>query len=793
MKLTIKANFTRMTFRMKNQTILLSAILLSKVLAFDAHGQEPLLKKYCIQCHGAEKPKGDVRFDDVSKIDPQLWTTIFEQLANREMPPEGKPQPTDDERQSLMDHALLVATTEMPISAPGFRRLNRREYGHTVRDLLGLRKGTFDPSRFIYKDEVADGFDTEAQALVISNELLIEYLGSAEKSLRQALFTADPAKPPVRDVRVDIKKMDGVGGGRYIVANKDRILMRNGGKGMIHASKATRAMAAPGRYIITVTAAGVDRDNYPIRLTPEEGPIIMGFGVGAPSGGRSDEIQKTVELKDDVDQTFTFETWIDKGYFPYFTFENGPPKPIVQIRAGIRRGKLPRKAGNQPYAGPAVRVSAFKIEGPFHDEWPPESYRTTFDAAAIPNLANAAARTQAVERFAARAFRRPVTKAELAPYFRYLDKQHAETKDWHESVIRTLAAMMGSLDFLYLHEEPGELNAHALASRLSFFLWSTMPDAELFALAKSGKLKEPAVLKAQVARMLADPRSDRFSDSFSDQWLALDKLGSMPPDAKSGEYRVYYKAKLEPAMREETHQYFRHVLRENRSVRDFIDSDYSFINAGLADLYNVPFTGGKDEFVRVTFPPQAHRGGLMGHASILTLSANGVETSPVERGVWVLKHLLGTPPPPPPKEVPALVPDLNGAETVRQLLAKHRSDSACMECHRQIDPPGFALEAYDPIGRFRTKYSKTMPVSTEGDYKGKPFQDVAGLKKLMLAQRRPFARSLVVRIAEYAKGRKLVASDFKTVETILDQAAKDDFRLKDIIRLIAESQLMTMR
>jgi hypothetical protein len=784
------------SFSMNRTPILLSAILLSNSLSFGQESLQPLFKNYCTQCHGAEKQKGDVRLDDVAKIDPKLWTTIFEQLASGEMPPDDKLQPTDSERRLLMDHAFVVATKDQPVTAPGFRRLNHREYSHTVRDLLGLRKGTFDPGEYIYRDEVTDGFDTEAGALVISNELLLEYLRAGEKSLRQALFTADRARPPVREVAVKVNRMQGIGGGRYIIAGRNHIIMRNGGKGMIYASTATRAMEQPGRYTITVTAAGVDRDRYPVRFTPAEGPIIMGFGVkqdGAESVTSEAQLQKTFTLKDEVDQTFTFDAWIDKGYFPYFSFVNGSGKPITQVRSGIRQRKLPKTAMQQPYMGPGVRVSAFKIEGPFFDQWPPESILTTYAASKIPDLANAAEREAAVTRFASRAFRRPVTKEELAPYLRYLGEQHAQTKNWHEAIIRTFAAMMGAVDFLYLREEGSSLNAYALASRLSYFLWSSMPDSELFSLAASGKLKEPTVLKAQVARLLADPRADRFSDSFADQWLALDTLGSMPPDIKSRDFKVYHKDKLESAMREETHQYFRHVLRENRSVRDFIDSDYSFLNAGLANLYDIPFTGGKGEFQRVSLPLNAHRGGLMGHASILTLSANGVDTSPVERGVWVLKHLLGTPPPPAPKEVPALVPDLNGATTVRQMLEKHRNDPACMECHRQIDPAGFALEAYDPIGRYRTAYSKTQAVSTEGEYRGKPFDDVTGLKKLMLAQLRPFARSLVVRISEYAKGRKLEASDLKAVEAITEAAAKNDFRLNDMIRLIAESQLMTNR
>ena len=780
-------------------TLRLPAVLLGVAAVLRA-APEPapaaFFKAYCTQCHGAEKQKGDVRLDDLSKIDPALWKTVFEKLAAEEMPPAEKPQPTAEERRGLLDHALPAAARNLPVAAPGFRRLNQREYGNTVRDLLGLRMGTFNPGAFIYKDEVAGGFDTEARALVISDDLLLEYLHSAEKSLRQALFTSDRDRLPVREVAVDTKTMQGVGGRRYIIPSKEHMIIRNGGSGMIHAPVATRAMAAPGRYTITVTAAGVDRDRYPIRFVPDKGPLVMGFGVkreGDESVTGKGTLQRTFELKDEVDQTFTFDTWIDKDHFPYFSFVNGSDKPITQVRAGIRREEIPASAMQQPYMGPGIRVSAFRITGPFHDTWPPMSYRTTFDSAEIPDLTDTTAREGAVARFAARAFRRLVTREELAPYLRFIEKKHGETGDWHESVIRAFATMMASVDFLYLREEGGELDAHALASRLSYFLWSTMPDAELSALARTGELKAPAVLQTQVARLLADPRADRFADSFADQWLALKNLGTMPPDAKSADYRVYYRERLEPAMREETYRYVRHVLRQNRSVRDFIDSDYSFLNAGLAALYNVPFKGSRNEFARVAFPPEARRGGLMGHASILTLSANGVETSPVERGVWVLKNLLGTPPPPPPKEVPALVPDLNGATTVRELLEKHRNDAACMECHRVIDPAGFALEAYDPIGRFRTAYSKTQAVSTGGEYRGQPFADITGLKKLMLGQTRPFARSLVVRVAEYAKGRKLEASDLKAVEHITDQAARHGYRLKDIVSLIAESDLMKSR
>ena len=247
-------------------------------------------------------------------------------------------------------------------------------------------------------------------------------------------------------------------------------------------------------------------------------------------------------------------------------------------------------------------------------------------------------------------------------------------------------------------------------------------------------------------------------------------------------------------MLEETHQFFRHILHANRSIREFLDSDYSFVNKALADLYGVPFDGDDDdEFIRVSFPPGAKRGGLLGHGSVLTLSANGVETSPIERGVWVLAELLGTPPPPPPKAVPALTPDLNGVVTVREMLEKHRSDPACMECHRRMDPLGFALEAFDPIGQLRTSYSKIQEVSTHGNYLGKDFADVMELKRILSSDIRPFARNLIIRITEYAKGRTLVAADHATVESLVDTAAENGFEFKDIVLSIASSSLMTRR
>lgn len=762
----------------------------------DISSRQPFFDQYCVQCHGPTKQKGDIRLDRLRALDATAFEAVYEQLAAGSMPPDDQPQPSSAERRTLMHQVLELAKNDTAAAAPGMRRLNKREYANTVRDVLGLHKGIFDPSAYIYDDEIDEGFDTAAESLVISSELLMEYMESANKSLRHALFTGEASRPRAQVINVNVGRMKGVGGSRYIKSHRNHIICRCGGKAMVYDGQSTRTMTIPGRYTITVTAAAIDRDSYPVRFAPEKGPVIMGFGVqqnaAASVSGRA-QLLKSFELKDDVDQTFTFDVWIDRDHFPYFSFVNGSSKPITQVRANIRRRKFDRSEISKPYRGPGIRISRFRIEGPFFDEWPPLSIRTPFDSDEFPRLADPAVRRDVVLRFAKRAFRRHVTDEDVVPYLAFLDRQRTGGASWHEALVRTFAAMMSSVDFLYIREDQGELNPYELASRLSYFFWSTMPDDQLFRLAESGKLRDPLVLRSQVSRMLDDPRSERFSTSFATQWLALDKLGTMPPDAK-GEFRIYYRDRLESAMLEETHRYFRYILHENRSVREFLDSDYSFVNRNLADLYGVPFNArdGKG-FQRVTFPPDSRRGGLLGHGSILTLSANGVETSPIERGVWVLSDLLGTPPPPPPKAVPALTPDLNGAVTVREMLEKHRSDPACMECHRRLDPPGFALEAFDPIGRYRTKYSRKQSVSTHGSYQGKDFADVTELRKILSSDVRPFARSLIIRIAEYAKGRELVAADFSTVEAILTALEKGDYRMNDLVKKVATSDLMTRR
>ncbi|HEY1110253.1 MAG TPA: DUF1592 domain-containing protein, partial [Opitutaceae bacterium] len=397
--------------------------------------------------------------------------------------------------------------------------------------------------------------------------------------------------------------------------------------------------------------------------------------------------------------------------------------------------------------------------------------------------------------FASRAYRRPATGDEVDRLMAVVAARKKEGRDDFGAFKDGLKAALCSPAFLYLSEPVGDtaeagpkLPAHALASRLSYFLWSTTPDAELRSVADSGELLKQEVLVAQVRRLLASPRSTSFVNGFLDAWLNLRALGDMPPDR--GEFRKFYAQNLQPAMKTETRLFFRDLIDRNESVVRFVDADYTFANRALAKLY------GEDKAIA---PPQAHefqriafsspqRGGLLGQGSVLTVSANGIETSPVIRGVWVLENILGTPPAPPPDNVPPIDPDIRGAKSMRELLAKHRDNPGCYECHRKIDPLGFALESFDPIGAARKTYDKGIRIDTSGELpSGQRFADVAELKKVLAERREPFARMLTERLLTYACGRRIEGLDRPAVDKIVAGVAKDDFRMRDLIEAVVTS------
>ena len=318
-----------------------------------------------------------------------------------------------------------------------------------------------------------------------------------------------------------------------------------------------------------------------------------------------------------------------------------------------------------------------------------------------------------------------------------------------------------------------------------------MPDAELLAVAARGELASPHELRYQALRMLRDEKARAFTEQFTDSWLRLNKLGSMPPDAEK--FKVYYDRILDQLMKEETRLFFKHILKQNRPIAEFLQSDYTFLNRYLADLYGIKNIEG-DHFRKVQLPPNSHRGGLLSQASVLTTTSNGVETSPVVRGIWVLENILGTPPSPPPPDVEPLEPDIRGATTIREQLVKHRKVETCAECHRKIDPLGFAMESFDPIGRHREDYLNESgdvinEVDTAGELPtGQSFQDLDELKLVLLERKHYFARCLTEKMLIYALGRELSFGDRATVRQILGDLERRGNGLQDLVELVVTSE-----
>ncbi|MGY8769649.1 MAG: DUF1592 domain-containing protein [Pirellulales bacterium] len=396
---------------------------------------------------------------------------------------------------------------------------------------------------------------------------------------------------------------------------------------------------------------------------------------------------------------------------------------------------------------------------------------------------------------ASRAFRRPVDPKKLDRLVNLVLLKMDKGKSFEEGIQLAIQAILCSPQFIYMIEEPGHLDDYALATRLSYFLWSSMPDDELLRLAHLGKLSEPGQLERQALRMLEDPRANSFTERFVGQWLGTREVGVMQPDK---ELFPAYDKDLENAMRLETKLFFAEILNNNLSALNFIDSDFTMLNERLAKHYRITGVRGPD-FQRVSLTPKHHRGGVLTHASVLSITSDGVRSSPVVRGVWILDTLLGSPPPPPPANVPDIEPDTRGAKTIREELAKHRTISSCNTCHQKIDPLGFALENYDPVGRWRVTYKNIqkgtkgsrvirVPIDASGEMpSGEHFSNCEDLKQMLMDRKQEFIRCLTEKLMTYAIGRGINYEDQQDVDLLVNQTVENDSKLRDLIVSIIQS------
>jgi hypothetical protein len=718
----------------------------------------PFLQKFCVGCHHGSNAPGGLRLDSFMQAEVALnnravFELVAEKIKEGQMPPPGVAQPTKAQRDgAILAIQKLFAKAPPSPADPGrvtMRRLNRAEYDNTIRDLLQIE---FQASKDFPNDDVGYGFDNIGDVLSLSPLLFEKYLNAAEQAAAKAIVL-----PVVRTARFDAGQMD-----------TDRGLMRGGAlalNSLGYGGVAFKA-ARPGLYRVRLRAwaqnAGPDLAKIGLRLDGKQETV---FSVQA--GERSPE---------------TFEVLLELAAGPnkieaYFLNDYYQPQHQDPKMRGDRN----------------LHLVSFEIHGPLMAEPPkPASHRALI--VAVPGSAGSieAAKTN-LRPFLKRAFRRPVAEEEVERYAKLVEVALKEGEPFEQGMRGAVAAALVSPHFLFRVEmDAGRAGAgrvramsdYELASRLSYFLWSSMPDEPLFSLAGQGKLRDPEMLKAQALRMLKDPKAKALTENFATQWLTLRKLETASPDP---ELFPTYSEDLRQDMEAEAKAVFSHIVQKDASVIEFLDAPYTFLNERLAKHYGIAGVSGAS-FRRVPLK-SSQRGGLLTSAAVLTVTSNPNRTSPVKRGKWLLENILGAPPPPPP-------PGLDGLEegdekapskTIKERMARHRKDPSCAVCHAKMDPLGIAFESYDAVGRWRTMDGRFKVDSTGVTASGEKFSGAADLKKILLKRKGEFVRTLAEKLFVYALGRGAETSDRKAIQAIADHASKEGFRFSALVKGVVAS------
>lgn len=803
----------------------------------------PFLQKYCSKCHSGKRLEGEfsieserlpARFEDTG-VRAQ-WREIVNVLNSHEMPPEDAPQPAVEEVARIVDWITdqsVQAELARRENEVVLRRMNRSEYRNTIRDLIGI---DFDTSGFP-QDPPAGGFDNNGSALTMSPLHIELYLQSAQQILDRALVEGDrpatirwrfePKAGPADRVRLRLDARNNP----LVNGNNNQ---QEGPWVVIHHNSWDKSVGArdfrvpiAGDYVIRIHAAGrtptreqvVESASRILKHRQEE------QDAKNPKGKQWTQRQYETDL-----QHFQNDRMYDYGppriklnlqlgpqprTIAEFDVEGTPEKPglyeftsrFTTETAGIGieyAYPIPAVLENfwmqshATFARPELMVDWFEVEGPQYDAWPPSSHTRILFPSPLQKSNESRYAREVLARFMRRAYRRAVTDAEVDAKLKFYTAARGE-KSFLESIKVPLVAVLTSPNFLYLSEPAvpgqGELDDAALASRLSYFLWSSMPDEELFRLADAGKLRDAKVRSEQVDRLLADTRSRAFLENFAGQWLGLREVGANPP---AQDLYPEYDRHLETSIVRESVAYFEEFVRQDLDARQMIRSDFVTINERLARFYGIPGVRG-DAMRRVAVPAGVHRGGIVTQASILTTTSNGTRTSPVKRGTWILKTLLGTDPGLPVANAGEIAPKVPGIDkaTVRQRLEIHRTLPQCARCHNKIDPLGFALENFNAAGQWREQEgfgykgriqredpridaSSRMPDGTA-------IVGVEGLQQALLARDEQFLGALASKLMTYACGREPTLADQPAIKAAVTQMRRDGGTVRALLKAIVTS------
>jgi len=805
----------------------LSFATLGLILASMAHAAEPFeafLKTHCIKCHGLEKEKGDLRIDQLSRdfklgADTHHWAEMMEQVNSGEMPPKKEKQPSQEEMAAFvasLDSRIKEGRAARMSARPAVShyRLSRKEYQNTVYELLGVR---YDPAKpgELNEDTLWHGFERIGSELSLSPSHVDRYYRAAELVLDRAFPSPAGEARKVRKTAVDLR----YGDGKAQQAALDRFGIKRSLRYLLFPGTVQNALSSnwfgktgpehSGLYKVRIQASGI----RPLGGQPAH------LSIGKKTGEETVDglIEFDLTAPEDKPQVYEFEVFLEMPMTLDFCVV---ATDVVDRRQGAAfRNALGSRSGyifthssetlllnpNAPQmfddkgngVFSTVLLDWIEWEGPLVSE----AEKSRRASLVPPDDATPEVVAEHLQRFAERAWRRSVKSEELEQYLQSYRTEREAGEKLADAYRVALQGVLTSRHFIYLVEGDTlareRLTDAELATRLSYFLWSSMPDAALFAAAKSSTLNGEG-LKKEVDRMLADSKASRFIDDFARQWLQLHRVGMFPPDKK-----LYpaYDAWLEESMRNEPVEFFREMFAKNIPIDGFVDSDWTIANARLCDFYGLaePKSGG---FQRVSLKPENRRGGLLTMGAILGLTSDGTRHRPVHRGVWLSEVVLGKTPPPPPANVPAIEPPTQQSPkaTLRQKIEAHRNDANCAACHAKIDPLGLAWDNYDAVGQWRTH--EKVPAGVGSDPvidssglmpDGRAFKDATEFKQRLLEGRDKLARAFIDHLCTYALRRALAFDDQDDLNAIQAEAKKSGYRIKDIVRAVAISELMRKR
>ncbi len=787
----------------------------SPILATDLHSSlDGFFSSYCNDCHGGGSEEGGLSLENLSEDLNDIatfykWERIFDRVVGGEMPPESEKR-INTQDMELFETVLRKSLSDAHQSRKGtvLRRLNRREYQNTLNDLFGT---SLDLESMLPEDSRFHEFDNVGEALSLSMTHMQRYMEAAGMVFDAAVATTVAAPKPdiincfFRESEVDREL------GKTVKRLEDGALVRYSPNGLSRGHLREGRTRQPGKYRIRVTGyayqskESVVVDLSGISYRPGSAQPLLGFCSFPPNTAT----------------TFEVITWIDENYMlkinPYGLVDpnhykrlnvNEIHSPGFALLSATMEGPLVEKFPSQGHRLVLDGISRVEIEPKNPSDKTKSWYKPKFEIQSENEVEDV---KQSLNRVATRAFRHPVTSEEVQPFLELFIAEREKGESFEMSLRTAVIAIFSSPSFLYLEEPDGDtsdnLTDHALANRLSYFLNRTAPDQLLSEMASTGELTQPrGRLREQADRLMADENFSRFLRDFCDAWLNLREMDFTTPDAK---LFPEYDSFLHDSIRKETESFLEELIVSNLPVSNLVKSDFAMLNNRLADHYALPPVDGV-KLQKVVLSDDSVRGGLLSQASILKVTANGTNTSPVFRGLWVMERILGETTPPPPPGIPGVEPDIRGASTLRELLSQHRNASECQSCHQKIDPLGFALEQFNPIGGFRHRY-RTIGEGDKVDIhisgravryrlgrdvdatgileSGEAFQDFRGLRDILAEDQNRLARSLTIKLLTFATGREMGFSDRAEIDRIVQESAEKNYGVRDLIHLVIDSSI----